>query len=58
MHNHQKNVETVHLFVNKLPITMEEKSLLDFLQIELECSRNDVLTDYNRLTHIPGKHPK
>ena len=48
MHNHQKNHETVHLFVNKLPITMEEKSLLDFLQIELKCSRNDSLTAYNK----------
>ena len=46
MHNHQKNHETVHLFVNKLPITMEEKYVFDFLQIEFKCSRNEVLTDY------------
>ena len=47
MNYHKKIHELGHLLVIKLPIIMEVKSVVDFLQIDFECSRNDVLTDYN-----------
>ena len=42
MQNYEKIHDTGHLVANELPVTIKVKYMLDFLQIDFECSRNDL----------------